>query len=162
MASESGYQRFACALGMASFQAQSLEHSIVSLFAATFVLNEGMWKPEVRKIMDTRYSQTLGRLIKDASKSLNLPEALALKLEEALKERNWVTHHFFREYGGLGVNDQLLIGAIVRLENLWPFFETVAGQVNELVVQRRIETGLSREQVLKDIDKALELYVYER
>ncbi len=162
MATEAEYDRLAMALGMASFQAQSLEYSIVSLFASTFVLENGEWDVKVREIMDSRYSHTLGRLIRDATKVLNIPGELSDELEVALKERNWVTHHFFREYGALGMSDKLLSEATERLEKLWPYFENVANQVNELVVQRRVETGLTKDQVLANIERALGDHIQEK
>ena len=159
MSEESDFQRLAIALGMASFQAQSLEHSIVSLYAVTYVMEKGGWDIKVRELMDTRYSQTLGRLIRDAAKKLDLPKELSSELEKALKERNWVTHHFFREYGAVGMSPALLSEATNRLEELWPYFEKVASQVNELVIHRRMESGLTKEQVYKNIDHALEKYL---
>ena len=162
MSEEKEYERLAIALGMASFQAQALEHSLVSLYASTFVLNKGKWDIEVRELMDTRYNQTLGRLIRDAAKELNINDNLEAELENALKERNWVTHHFFREYGAIGMSQKLLDEATKKLEDLWPYFEKVASQVSELAIQRRIQSGLTREQVNSNIERALGLYVNER
>jgi hypothetical protein len=162
MGTEAEFNRLAIALGMASFQAQSLEHSMVSLYASTFVLENGEWDVRVREIMDTRYTHTLGRLIRDAAKELNIPSDLSDELEIALNERNWVTHHFFREYGAIGMSDKLLAEATERLEKLWPYFERIANQVNDLVIKRRVETGLTKEQVLASIERALGEYIQEK
>ena len=162
MSEEKEYERLAIALGMASFQSQALEHSMVSLYASTFVLKNGEWGIEVREIMDTRYNHTLGRLIRDAVKELCIPADLSEELEKALKERNWVAHHFFKEYGAVGMSQILLEEAIKRLEELWPYFERVASEVSELAIQRRIESGLTREQINSNIERALGRYVHEK
>ena len=162
MSEEKDFERLCIGLGMASFQAQSLEHSLVSLYASTFILENSKWDLEVREIMDSRYKNTLGRLIRDAEKKLSIPKELAVHLEKALIERNWVTHHFFREYGAVGMSKKLLREATERLEELWPYFEHVASLVNELVIQRRVESGITREQVEKNIERALGEYINER
>ena len=159
---ESDLVRFAAALGMASFQAQSLEHSLVSLFAATYIKARGAWEPRVRELMDTRYSQTLGKLIRDAVKELDVPEELAVELEKALQMRNWVTHHFFREYGVVGVSSSLLKEATQRLEDMWPMFDKTANKVHRLVIDRQVQAGRSEGQIQDGIERALTAYLSER
>lgn len=162
MSDESDFNRFAIALGMASFQAQSLEHSIVSLFAATFLLEHGTWEPKVRELMDTRYSQTLGKLIRDSATELHLDASLTAELEDALEKRNWVTHHFFREYGAIGLSPSLLRDATERLEALWPMFEKTASNIHQLVVERLHASGRSRAQIHAGIEDALGAYLSEK
>jgi hypothetical protein len=108
---------------MASFQAQSLEQSLVSLFAVTFALENEAWESKIRTLMDTRYNQTLGKLIRNAAKELHLTAELTTELEDALQKRNWVTHHFFREYGAIALSTSLLYEATQRLEAIWLMFE---------------------------------------
>ena len=162
MSDESDFNRFAIALGMASFQAQSLEYSLVSLFAATFILERGAWEPKVRELMDTRYNQTLGKLIRDSATELHLEASLITELEEALKSRNWVTHHFFREYGAIGLSHSLLSEATERLEALWPIFENTANNIHQLVIERQLASGKSKEQIHAGIESALGVYLSEK
>jgi len=162
MSDEQEFTRFAAALGMASFQAQSLEHSLVSLFAATFVLEHRAWEPKVRTLMDTRYNQTLGKLIHDAAKELHLTVELTMELEDALKKRNWVTHHFFREYGAIGLSPSLLYEATQRLEATWPIFEKAANNIHRLVIERQVRSGRSEEQIQAGIERALKEYLSEK
>ena len=161
MSEESDLQRLAVALGMASFQAQAHEYSMVSLYAATFVQENGFRDSKIRDIMDSRYNNTLGKLIKDAIKKLSIPTPLASELENALKERNWVTHHFFREYGAVGMSPKLLSEATLRLEKLWPYFEKTAFEVNDLVIDRQVSNGMSKTQLYENIDIALGKYIRE-
>ena len=162
MSDEQEFRRFAIALGMASFQAQSVEHSLVSLFAATFALENEAWEQRVRALMDTRYNQTLGKLIHDAAKELQLTVELTLELEDVLKKRNWVTHHFFREYGAVGLSPSLLYEATQRLEEIWPMFENTANNIHKLVVEQLVKSGRSEEQVQTGIERALDRYLSEK
>jgi hypothetical protein len=154
--------RFAAALGMASFQAQSLEHSLVTLYAVTFITKQGVWDPKVRTLMDTRYTQTLGKLIRDAANELHLTDDLTNELEDALKSRNWVTHHFFREYGAVGLSPVILREATQRLETIWSTLQKTAIKVHELAIERQVESGRSRAEIQAGIEHALSAYLNEK
>ena len=152
----------ATALGMACFQAQSLEHTLVSLFAASKVADLGHWSPEIRQLMDHRYALTLGRLVRDATKDLDLPTSILLELEDSLAKRNWVIHHFYREYGAAGLSASLAREATDRLNKIWPSLEQTADKLNQVVVQRCAIAGTTVEQVQSDIRHALEEYLHNR
>ena len=152
----------ATALGMACFQGQSLEHTLVSLFAASKVADLGHWTPEIRQLMDHRYAQTLGRLVRDATKDLDLPASIQAELEDSLAKRNWVIHHFYREYGAAGLSNSLARKATHRLNKIWPSLAVTAEKLNELVVQRSAISGRTIEQVQSDTRHALEEYLRDR
>lgn len=151
----------AMALGMASFQAQALEYALVSLHAATALKNEKENRETIRLLMDARYQQTLGRLIKDAFKQLEIPVKLKENLENALQKRNWVTHHFFREYGGTGFNPELQLKATNILNEIWPFLETTTDSVLSLVIERMQESGQTESEINNGIERALESYIQD-
>ncbi len=162
MNNEEAFRNFAVALGMSSFQAQSLEHTLVSLFAVSAYQKKEKLKLSIREIMDTRYTQTLGKLIRDAAIELNLSESLTAELQEALKVRNWVAHHFVREYGAIGVSPELLAEATAKLERIWPLLEQCAVKIYELCIERQVTSGLSREQIEKNIENVIQAYITER
>lgn len=147
---------------MASFQAQSLEQSLVSLFAVTFALENEAWESKIRTLMDTRYNQTLGKLIRDAAKELHLTSELTTELEDALQKRNWVTHHFFREYGAIALSTSLLYEATQRLEAIWPMFEKTANNIHILVIEQLVKSGKSEAQIQAGIEQALKTYLNEK
>ena len=153
---------FAAMLGMACFQAQSLEASLVALFAVKRVADEGQWVPEVRALMDARYDQTLGRLVKDALAGLQLPPVLSLRLEEALKQRNWVVHRFYREYGASANSAALTKQATERLEQTWRFLERVAVEVNELAIKRQVNNSRSEDDIRRASAEAVDRYLSNR
>ncbi len=159
MTEEADPTRFAAALGMACFQAQSLEHALVTLFAVKFVHDEGKWVPQVRELMDERLKETLGKLIRSAVRELSLPSDLTADLEQALEQRNWVIHRFFREYGAAGLNPSLAREATQRLESVWPFLERTADKVHRLAIQRQVTVGRTEAQVRADIERALDKYL---
>ncbi len=112
--------------------------------------------------MDTRYKHTLGRLINDAIKELAIPPGIGEELKDALQLRNWVTHHFFSEYGAIAQSSDLLKKATNRLDKAWPVFEKIAGKIHELVIERLVASGQSPMQIQVGIEKAVEQYINEK
>ena len=112
--------------------------------------------------MDTRYNQTLGKLIRDAAKELHLTAELTTELEDALQKRNWVTHHFFREYGAIALSTSLLYEATQRLEAIWPMFEKTANNIHILVIEQLVKSGKSEAQIQAGIEQALKTYLNEK
>jgi len=133
----------------------------VSLYAATFLDNNKKWEKNIKELMDARYKQTLGKLIRDAEKELQIPDEISEELEQALTQRNWVTHHFFREYGAVGQSPALMREATKRLESTWPLFEEVASKINQLVFQRMILSGKTEKEIHAGIQIAIDTYVQE-
>ena len=158
MNKEDSAENMAMALGMATFQAQGLEYALVSLQAATALNKNEITHVKLQELMDTRYKYTLGRLIKETINTLKIPEELQSKLEEALQKRNWVTHHFFREYGGTGFNPELQNKAVNILNEIWPFFEQVSESIQFLTLKRIQESGKTEEEINSGIERALREY----
>jgi len=95
------YARF----GLAIYQAQCLEHGLVNaLVVLDLIPNErhkAKYRPEweglVDSFMDSKFELTLGRLIKLLDAVTTVPENLGKNLTSALKLRNYLAHHYFRE-----------------------------------------------------------------
>jgi hypothetical protein len=153
-------EEFLKALGFAVFCAQGLEYTMVNLFAASEKLSKGS-DITVRDLMEARYKNTLGMLINAAASSLNLSDQLRDELQVALLERNWLTHHFFREYGALGVSSELRIKAIERITNARIVIEKAWESVHQEAMKRRRDLGLSEEQLHERIEDALDEYLAE-
>lgn len=158
MCKENSAENMAMALGMASFQAQALEYALVSLQAATALNKKEITHVKLQELMDARYKYTLGRLIKKTLDTLEIPEELQSRLEEALLKRNWVTHHFFREYGSTGFNSVLQNKAANILNEIWPFFEKVSESIQYLTLKRIQESGKTEEEINAGIEQALNNY----
>lgn len=84
--------------GLAIFLAQVLEHALVNaMVAGRLVERERFTKRDVDAFTVEQFEKPLGRLISTLSKYVQVPDELADSLRVALKERNWLAHHYFRE-----------------------------------------------------------------
>jgi hypothetical protein len=143
--------------GFTVFTAQALEYSLVNLFAVSKLHSEGL-SISVRDLMDTRYKQTLGKLILDACDSLGLSGRFCDDLRAALLERNWLIHNFFREYGAVGINPEVRKKVIPRLEQARIIIDKSWESVNEETLRRLQDAGMSEEEIQEKIKTSLDEY----
>lgn len=102
------YARF----GLAIYQAQCLEHGLVNaLVMLDLIPNErhkaksrSEWEDLVDSFMDSKFELTLGRLIKALAAVTGVPDNLSQDLASALRLRNYLAHHYFRERSEAFVN----------------------------------------------------------
>lgn len=146
-------------LGLALFQAQALEYSIVSLFAINKISIDGKWTIEVRNLMDSKYKQTLGKLLNDVSKKVDFDSSLKTKLYEALELRNWIVHRFFREFGSSGLSNQLRSKAITKLYKIAFFFEQVSDEITSINIELMQQSGRSIDEIENGINIAINCYL---
>ena len=91
--------------GVAIYYAQCLEHGLVnSLVYVDLIPNHPRpvrsaedWQRSFDGFMDREFEKTLGQLIRKLSAVATVPSTLTLKLEAALRLRNWLAHEYFRE-----------------------------------------------------------------
>jgi hypothetical protein len=150
-------EEFLKIFGIAVFCAQQIEYSMVNLFAASERLSLGL-NVSVRDLMDARYKHTLGKLINDACSSLNLSDPMCSNLRSALLERNWLIHHFFKEYGAVGISSELRKIVIPRLVEARIMFEKVSEDIHQEALKRLQDAGLSEQEVQKNIEDGLNRY----
>lgn len=84
--------------GLAMYTAQLVEHSLLNL-AAVLQLRA---KVITRDLFDATFydldKKTLGKLLTVTGSLMQFSEQTDLILEDVLRKRNYLTHHFFREH----------------------------------------------------------------
>jgi hypothetical protein len=90
--------------GMTAEKAQVLETEAgnVALSYLTLFVNTDKITPEetemYRSVVDDTNRKTLGALLKHIKGQLNFDDALVGVIDEGVKQRNYLTHHFFRTH----------------------------------------------------------------
>jgi len=84
--------------GLAVFQTQAVERQVGILLATMGSPGFLNSTPEDRGLFfETSFKKTLGRLVKDLGKAVDLPPHLETDLDRALELRNWLAHGYFWE-----------------------------------------------------------------
>jgi len=81
--------------GLACYMQQLLEREL-AIMLATSHRPPHVDLTRTGELMDTHFALTLGRLVK-ALIAAGVPETFRHELEQALKQRNWLTHSYFWE-----------------------------------------------------------------
>jgi len=103
--------------------------------------------------MDAKYKQTLGKIIKDLSQKIEIPEDIKNDLEIALGRRNWVVHHFFREYGLSALSDKAQSEAISRLRECRKAFDILCAHVYYQARAQMVKSGDSDAVISQDQER---------
>jgi hypothetical protein len=154
---EESAKEFLAELGIAVFAAQAMEYTLTTLFAVT--ATGQVPKPKISELMDERFSRTLGRLVRDAATALDLPDSLAENLQLALDARNWLIHHFYREYAPSAVDRDLRAKGLVRLRAARQLFETTSGMLMSESTSRLVARGSSVQDIEANAAAAVDRYV---
>ena len=101
--------------------------------------------------MDAKYKQTLGRIIRDFSKKIELSEEAQEIFVVALDARNWLAHRFFREYGMAALSGEMQSTAINKLNECGRLFDALMGECFYLSVDLSVASGESEEKIRQEM-----------
>jgi len=152
-------KQFLAEFGLAVFDAQGLEYGLVTLFAVSAAVDPARAGEDLQALMDTRFQKTMGQLIREATKSLGLPAPVVEAVAPALKARNWLAHHFYREFAAAAYDSSLTMAALERIWAARRLFRAASDAVHELVIERLETIGISEAEVEERGKAALEAYM---
>lgn len=149
-------QELLAELGLALFVAQAVEYHIVSLLAAAAIRDrKEIPRDGIRELMDTRYRRTLGRLIREVREGVDLSDDAIRFLEIALPARNWLTHHFYRQYAGAAFSDRMSHEALTLVRHARELFEATLDELARETTRVLGEAGITEEQAKERAEAAM-------
>jgi hypothetical protein len=137
--------------GLALYLAQVLEHGLANALMSAVLLPHRAGKPVPRKeweaefdaFMGQQFEQTLGRLIRSLGAATPVPPDLEGLLTEALRTRNFLSHHFFRERAEAFMSRRGRESMIEELKRAHVLFESADQGLTEVATPLREKYGLS-------------------
>jgi len=143
--------------GLALYIAQCLEHGLAIALVyldlitrkARAVRTQEEWTAEVDSFMDRNFEQTLGRLIRNLRDTTDVPSELEDQLAQALKCRNWLTHHFFRERASEFMSASGRDSMIRELEKAQELFQAADDLLGRTIKPIREKYGYTDERLEK-------------
>lgn len=141
--------------GLAQYLAQVLEHGLANALMCAELLPRRAGKPVPRKhweaefdlFMNQQFEQTLGRLIRGLGKATSVPTDLEGLLTDALKTRNFLAHHFFRERAESFMSRDGRDKMIEELERAQKLFDAADERLTEVTKPLREKYGLTDERL---------------
>jgi hypothetical protein len=142
--------------GLSMYMAQVLEHGIVNAFIFLELLpkTKGKWTPdEFDAYMDGEFDKTLGRLIGKLRNLTTINNDLESLLTVALKKRNWLAHHYFRERAEECMSTSGRNSMIVELQRCRDLFKETDEKLEVVIKPLMKKLGMTDEILEENFKK---------
>jgi hypothetical protein len=135
--------------GLAYYQASVLEHEIVNVLAVNRLVRA---RKDAEQLLsdpwDDKFKDVMGKLIKQLGSLMQADPSLAADLTEALRLRNHLAHHFWRERAEDFCSDEGRSKMITYLIQARNHFQDVEQRLTETIGTASLqESGLTAEHV---------------
>lgn len=142
--------------GLAQYLAQVLEHGLANtlVYAELLPRRAGepvprkQWEEEFDGFMNQQFEKTLGRLIRGLRAITSVPTDLEDLLNNALKTRNFLAHHFFRERAESFMSRKGREEMIEELDQAQTLFSLADEKLAEVADPLREKYGLTDERLI--------------
>ena len=136
-------------LGLVFFISQSVEFNLVTLLGMAKKSGDLKSEKNVRELMNTYFSRTMGSIKRSVSDLIDINEELEELLKITLETRNWLAHNFFREYSPATSNENYRINAKIVLKKAKDIFEKTNELIKEEIILQSGKCGITEEQRLQ-------------
>lgn len=144
------YTRF----GLAYYESECLHRELCMILAFNSFQNKlNITRPRIEEKLLDAFSLTLGQ-VKDSLKNI-LPDVLYLKLENAVKQRNFLAHHFWFERIHLMFNTKGLRQMLEELSTLSKSFSKLDEQVSDYSKSKLRQFDLTDEMLQKSLNEII-------
>lgn len=110
--------------GVAIYKAQVLEHGLANAMTyASKAAGRLSTLPDFDAFIESKFEKTLGALIADLKRHVQIDSTLESTLKAALTKRNWLAHHYFRERSEAFMSDEGCNDMISELEAATDLFD---------------------------------------
>lgn len=141
--------------GLAIYFSQVLEHGLVNALVFLDLLPRRAGRPvpkeewfkEFDSFMDQHFETTLGKMIRSLKSVISVPDELESLLAAALKKRNFLAHHYFKERAAEFMTRTGRDEMISELHETRILFEQADDKLDKVVKPLRERFGLTDEQL---------------
>ncbi len=143
--------------GLAMFHAQCLEKQLAMVLASKYGPGPtGITRGQFEDLLDSRFSRTLGRLVKETRKLADLSEGEAGQMQAALKKRNWLAHHYFWDRAVDFMSEAGRVSMIEELQEAAHAFHVLDELFTEKTDEWAEAHGVSQEVVNQYLQRLLD------
>lgn len=141
--------------GLAIYFSQVLEHGLVNALVFIDLLPRRAGRPVPKKewikefdsFMDQHFETTLGKMIRSLKGVISVPDELESLLATALKKRNFLAHHYFKERAAEFMTITGRDEIISELQEAQMLFDQADDKLDEVVKPLRERFGFTDEQL---------------
>jgi hypothetical protein len=139
--------------GLALYMAQVLEHGLANVIVAARAGSpEFKSAQDYEDVHDDLLSKTMGTQLREALRVVAFSEAQIQELKRALKKRNFLVHHFFRERVGQSISVAGRSSMITELDEIRDAFKAIDDQIQEITLAFFEKHGITREMWQAEVE----------
>lgn len=131
-------KEFLSQLGLTFFIGQSLEFQLITLLASAKDSGDLVCDLSIRDLMNKYFLKTFGQTSRDIFSKISIEKTLIDKIERCLKARNWLIHHFYREYAPAAFDSTIMKQAKIDLKKIQTIFEETS-ELLELEIKKYLK-----------------------
>jgi len=141
--------------GLAMYHAQCLERTLAMALASVYrPTGQTFTKHQLRDLLEKNYLKTLGELVRQIRTTVPIDEQLEQFLNEALKKRNWLAHHYFWERAAAFCRPDKRKSMVAELLETADFFLKVDREFRGVLDRWLAKRGITPE-TLQSIEREL-------
>jgi hypothetical protein len=140
--------------GLAAYYAQVLEKGLVNMVVAFKTVGMSITQDQFDAVYETHDSKTFGQLVSAArAHQIPIPDKTRRLLEEALRSRNQLNHHFFADHAGHMATEAGRRTAIRRLSDLIRLFRAADRAIEPIYQPLLQKAGVTNEVMKQHIQR---------
>lgn len=140
--------------GLAIYLSQVLEHGIGNALVYAYLIPNNIgkicspneWQQKFDLFLGTHFEKTLGRMISTLKTEVKIPNELESLLSTALKTRNWLAHHYFRDRSDEFMNEAGRMKMIAEIEEAQALFSRADRVLDAIIKPLRERHGFTDER----------------
>jgi hypothetical protein len=134
--------------GLALYKAQVLEHGLTNaMMYASKAAGRLPTLADFDAFLGDKFDRTLGALIKELRNHISVDPVLEGLLQAALKQRNWLAHHYFRERSEIFISDRGCVSMIAELETAQDLFKRAEVTLDDAVRHLADRIGVTKDKL---------------
>lgn len=142
--------------GLAMYKAQCLERQLAMALATRYGPGAtNMTEAEFDDLLESFFSKTMGRLVREIGEMAKLSEREKERLQEALDKRNWLAHRYFWERATAFMSEPGRVAMIQELQEAVDSFDAL----DQLFTARTMEwaepMGITEQMVEREMERLL-------
>lgn len=142
--------------GLAAYRAQCVEMEAGTLLFAFIKIGNRISQEEVAKAIDASIErETFGRLLKVIKEVVDFEDSGLKAVDDALKNRNYLAHHFFRVHAFDMLSAEGREKMIEELEVICGSFDVADALLHVVTLAILKSTGISEEELQALIQKEM-------
>lgn len=140
--------------GLTMYQAQCVERALCILLASGKApILKSITKYDYDNILNTLFKHTLGGLIKEMRKDMEIVDDFEKNIEKALEKRNWLAHNYFWERAGHFMTFEGRNFMLKELQEITSFFEVLDDYLTKINVEWVKKNGITTEFLEKQMEE---------